>query len=210
MSDEFNKLLEEKHMKELKIDPKPPKELFIKEGDEYISAKKWLCSECGNVNDEYWSDKCCRANLCNVCKETYITRGGWAHCDSCRSKIYKERERAYMASLSRVQYNGEAVYDIEDDEYYPDMEALLDNVADFDLENRPEFVEICRTIPIGKAAHLPSIIDHISEQVTENTEDEIELIGVDKLEKDIQEFLDKQTQYFIYERAQLKTKVEYE
>ena len=197
-------------MRELKIDPKPPKELFIKNGDGYISAKKWLCSECGNVNDEYWSDKCCKARLCDSCSKTYITKMGWTECDECRRERYKKMDESYMSSLPRVQYNGEAIYDIESDKYHQDMELFLDEHMDDDAKDRPEFVEICKSLPIGKTVCLSDIIEHISEKVTDEVEDDIELIGLDKLEKDIQEFLDKQTQWSVYERAQMKVKVDYE
>lgn len=144
-------------------------ELFNKDGK---STGFWLCGKCRKVTlNPLWSpsgpaniphntqeaaEQCCRPPVCVTCHLEFETEiFGGPQCGKCRDAEWAEKCRVmHEKQVSAAEdvtgtYHGWLYADGygSDDGFFPDMESLLDYLADemeTEPENRPEWVFACR------------------------------------------------------------------
>ena len=144
-------------------------ELFSKDGN---STGFWICGKCRKVTlNSLWSssgkddipkntqeaaEQCCRLPVCVTCHEEFETQiFGGPQCGKCRDVEWAEKTRVIHEKQLAAAEDVTSTHDGwlyadgygSDDGFFPDMESLLDYLAD-EMEtepvNRPEWVFACR------------------------------------------------------------------
>jgi hypothetical protein len=95
----------------------------------------WACSECGfTAHSEQQAEKCCKPTICecgNACQKYYTA------CDECRRVTERKKDQAIFDKAKKVkwtEYEGQMLYCDRNDEFYSDIDSLLDS---FDSDDDP-------------------------------------------------------------------------
>jgi hypothetical protein len=163
-----------------------------------VELTAFQCGYCGRTFiDGYEAEACCKCTLCGKrLTRTFRNTLAVEYCRECHeseqkkrseehSRISAERDAATMAKAELVPYvDGEPVFWLEINEFYRDMEELLDRYDDDEL---PEFVCPCKPF-----IHAMPDVKHIIEQMVEDEMyedfDYLRLDGIDELDAALKKF----------------------
>lgn len=183
-----------------------------------IEATVYQCGYCRRIHiDPNLAEQCCK---CGKCKKhiKYIFPYNPHIPECCRecseiarkeqsekhSRIAAEKDAATMAKAELVEYKyGEPVFWLEINEFYRDMEELLDRYDDDEL---PEFVCPCKPF-----IHEIPDVKHIVEQMVEDEMyedfDYLRLDGIEELDAALKKFNELNKEKLTVFEADTKRKV---
>lgn len=120
------------------------KELFVREGDEFVRSGVWYCGKCHmTASSADKAEKCCCPKLCDVCgKEIEKDRPYRTWCASCAKKNEDAKEKARFDKARKVtlaEYENDVVTLGNGDDYID-----LDELATGE-HGTPEYVYGVRT-----------------------------------------------------------------
>lgn len=129
--------------------------LVVRGSDDVVA---YACGKCRYVkHSKEEAESCCVPEVCSCGAEL---RGYVKKCSSCQRAEYDAREAEGLAKAPRVtfaQYDGTCLY--HDDEYYSDLDSLLDHCEE-EGEEPPSLVWGCAETTFA----VPSASDLISDE----------------------------------------------
>lgn len=150
-----------------------------------VSETVYKCMKCGAL---YYSlenaETCCGPKLCTECNKPIPYYKDI--CEKCWEKQNFEKAK----KISWKDYKGSFVYDYLGEEYYDDIDSLLEHYEE-NNEEPPKYCYACS----GKSYALDvySVIENEIVDLCEDYEDVInDLVDLDKLEKFVEEWNKKQ------------------
>lgn len=167
-------------MKEYKLNPQPPFQLFRKKDNEFVPCNTknlgpiWACGECGFLHSgecaSELAQNCCKAFWCEKCQKEFPS-----YRTICPECSFLSKEKQLRENSEIVKYDGGPLYDALNDRFFADLEQFLDWIAcKDDDELLPEYVHPCESRGLGNidaddiiesalSDHYEDAYDHIKD-----------------------------------------------
>ena len=105
--------------------------------------KAYKCSKCSKVSlDKSYAEKCCTPKYCTICGRELDSRWYSTICSPCRDEAEYDRATKYTYEeyMSLPEHKDDYLRLYYGDEYYSDIDDLLDSLDDEDEVKKLKYV----------------------------------------------------------------------